>query len=375
MIRTLLRISFHKITAFFGGFPAFVIVCVLLCCCFGATSVISGAKPPESVQVAIVDLCDRPLSQSLCSAVSGTEGIEAKTVKTLSEGEDLMLFGSAEAMMVIDSEYDRKVKEDGVQSLISIKSAPGADSAQLLRETAAGLLIAQRSEQRVREMLENDGLLPDGEEDFVKFINEAPTPRMYSVETYGEKNSASVNSSGLLHASYNGVACLSLLLVLLTLTRRMADAYSRNVAERIETLHYGKTVSLTGDFLALLIVALLISGIAFVFSPIKQLQAIPAWICYSVCISGISLLISRFNTTGRIDILAPFLAIVTSIVGGCFTDLSVLSETLRIVARCVPQGQMLAAAKGLPVFCLVLTLEGAVAIACAVLRNRRSSNS
>ncbi len=372
MIRTLLRVSIHKIVAFFGGHFPLVLVCVLLCCCFAATSLITGANQPEDVQVAIVDLCDGPLSQVLCRSVSETKGIRATVVKTVEEGEDLVLLDSAEVILILDPEYDQKVLSDQTETLIRLETAPGAGSAQLLRETLAGLLIAQRSELRVKEKLIADGVMTDDDSLFQQYIEEAPTPHMYSVVNYKTDKSSETEKFGLLHASYYGISALALLLVLLTLTRRMADAYSRNVSERIETQRYGNAISLAGDYLALFLVAIGISVMSFLLSPDKNLYGALSLFSYSVSISGICLLISRFNMSGRIDILAPFLAIVTSIVGGCFTDLSVLSDALRTIARCVPQGQMLAAANGAAIFIPILLIEGIAASAIAVLLNRRS---
>ena len=372
MIRTLLRISLHKIIAFFGGFKAFLIVCIMLCLCLGTASVISGATSPDSVSVAIVDLCNGPLSRELCKSLSATEGIKAETVYTRSEGEDLVLFDSAEILLILDSDYDRKIRSDTTESLVSIQSAPGSDSAQLLRETMAGLLISQRSELRVREALVAEGLVTENDPLFSQYMRETRTPHMYSVEVYGSVGGKETENSDLLRAGYDGVACLVILLILLTLTRRMSDIHSKNVSERIETQQYGRSLSLSSDFLALFVIALLISLITFLLSPEKRLSEALSLISYSICVSGICLLVSQFNTTGRIDILAPFLAIFTSIVGGCFTDLSVLSDALRIIARCVPQGQMLAAARGMTVFYPILIAEGIAAILLSMLLCRRS---
>ncbi len=375
MIRSVLRISVHKIVAFFGGRVALVLVCLLLCCCFAAASLIAGSKQTEDVHVAIVDLCNGPLSRALCKSIAETKGIRATVVKTMEEGEDLVLFDSAEVILILDPEYDQKLLADQTETLIKLETAPGAGSAQLLRETLAGLLIAQRSEQRVREQLISEGFMSADDTLYKQYIEEAPTPHMYSVETYGKESQNDTERFGLLHASYYGIGALALLLVLLTLTRRMADAHSRNVAERIETQRFGKLISLTSDFLSLFIVGIAISLLLFLLSPDKTVAGALSLVCYSVCISGICLLISRFNTSGRIDILAPFLAIVTSIVGGCFTDLSVLSDTLKIVARCVPQGQMLAAANGTGIFSLLLLAEGIAAIAIASLLHKKSAHS
>ena len=374
MIRTLLRISIHKIVAFFGGRIALALVCLLLCGCFAAASLIAGGGQTEDVQVAIVDLCGGPLSKELCRSVAETKGIRATVVSTVEEGEDQVLLNSAEVILILDPDYDQKLLADHTETLIRMETAPGAGSAQLLRETLAGLLIAQRSEQRVKEQLSDDGLMKD-ETLFKQYIEEAPTPHMYSVESYRGGNGSATDRFGLLHASYYGISALALLLILLTLTRRMSDAYSRNVSERIETQRFGKTISLTSDCLALFIVGIAISVMSFLLSPEKNNNGALSLVCYSVCISGICLLISRFNTSGRIDILAPFLAIVTSIVGGCFTDLSVLSDTLRIIARCVPQGQMLAAANGTVVFALILFCEGIAAVAIAAILNRKPVHS
>lgn len=375
MIRTLLPISLHKITAFFGGRRAFVLVCILLCICFGATAMISGAKSSEDVHVAIVDLCQEPLSESLCLSLSDTEGIRTDVFHTISDGEDCMLFDSAEVLLIIPEDYDQKIAEDTVGSIVTLKTAPGAGSVQLLRETVAGLLTAQRSEVRVKAQLVTDGIMTEDDDSaFRRYMDEITTPRIYTVDTYGKKNATELNTSELLHASYSGVGALALLLVLLTLTRRMSDAYSKNVSERIETQQNGSMLAMISDLLALFAVALLISAEAFLLSPEKSFPGALAWICYSLCVSGICLLISRFNTSGRIDILAPFLAIVTSLFGGCFTDLSVLSEGWRFVARCMPQGQMLAATNGHHVFCLLLIGEGAVAVLAAVLLQRKKAN-
>ena len=154
----------------------------------------------------------------------------------------------------------------------------------------------------------------------------------------------------------------------------MSDSYSKNVSERIETQQNGRALAVFSDLIAMIAVGLLISAEAFILSPEKSFAGALAWICYSLCVSGICLLVSRFNTTGRIDILAPFLAIVTSLLGGCFTDLSVLSDAWRIAARCMPQGQMLAAANGKLIFCVLMLAECAAAVFAAILIQRKRAN-
>lgn len=368
MIRSILRISTHKITAFFGGRRTLILIFVLLLCLFAATSMISNAKTPDTVYVAIVDLCDGTYSRAFCDAIADTEGIHAEVVRTIAEGEDKMLFDSFEVMLVISPDFDLKIDQDSKDTLVTLKTAPGAESAQLLRETTAGLLVSQRSAIRMKEKLTRDGFDISA---FDAYANEAKLPKLYSVETYAKNSESDSLSHGLVRSSYNGVAALALLLILLTLTRRMSDASSELVAERLETRHHGRIIAFSSDCIALLLTAILTSIIVFAFSSQKSFFVALAWIAYSMCISAICMLITRFSKVGRIDILAPFLAIVTSVIGGCFTDLSLLSPQLQIAARCVPQGQLLAAVNGNIVFCLVLFGEGIFALLLSWFLHKR----
>ena len=368
MIRTILRVSAHKISAYFGGRRTLLILCLFLICLLAAASIISNAKSPDTVSVAIVDLCDGPYSRAFCDSVMKTEGIQAEVLHSVSQGEDKMLFDSIEVMLVLSQDYDDKISEDSKDALVTIKTAPGAESAQLLRETTAGLLVAQRSTIRIKEQLDEDKFDLSS---FDAYMDEAKLPKLYSVETYGAEHAPDTFSHGLVRSSYAGVAALALLLILLTLTRRMSDAPSKLVSERIETQHCGTAIAFSTDYIALLITAVLISCYAFAFSPQKSFTIALAWIAYAFCISAICLLISRFNTVGRIDILAPFLAIVTSVIGGCFTDLSVLAPQIRIVTHCVPQGQLLAAVNGNAIFILIMFGESILLICLSLLLHKR----
>ena len=372
MILTILKTSLKKIVAFFGGRKTLALVCFLLICCFLATSLITNSPAENDVSVAIADLSNGPISRVFCRTLLDTEGIRGEVVDSIAAGEEKLLYDSVEVLLILSPEFDAGIMRDESERLVTLKTAPGTDSAQLLRETVAGLLLAQRSAYRMKEQLADEGFDISS---FEQYMAEATLQKLYSVSFPGDKYNIATFENSFLHASYNGVAALALLLILLTLTKRMSDSSSRLVSERLETVQGGRLVSFMGDYTALFLVGFAISALAFVFSPQKTVPIAAAWIFYVLCISALCLLVSRFNTVGRIDILAPFLAILTSVVGGCFTDLSIMGEQWKIVARCVPQGQMLASANGVWYFDLILLGESAIALFVAWIVHSERSHS
>ena len=58
------------------------------------------------------------------------------------------------------------------------------------------------------------------------------------------------------------------------------------------------------------------------------------------------MLIRFTSTDGRVDGLAPFLALILCLLGGCFMDLSQLSPALRTVSLLTPPGLALEASRG-----------------------------
>ena len=63
--------------------------------------------------------------------------------------------------------------------------------------------------------------------------------------------------------------------------------------------------------------------------------------------AALALLLTRLSPqSGRVDTLAPFLALIICVLGGCFLDLSQLSPALQRLALLTPQGLALQSAGG-----------------------------
>ena len=159
--------------------------------------------------------------------------------------------------------------------------------------------------------------------------------------------------------------------LLLTLARRLADGSSRLVARRMGAAKLGRALAFFGDALALFAAGLIASAIAFAFAPARSAALALGLVCYDVCVSGLCLLTSKFGAAGRIDIAAPAIALVTSLIGGCFMDLASLSPFLTVLSRLTPQGQLIACARGALPFAALLAAEGALLAGMATAVEKR----
>ncbi len=372
MIRSCFASAIKKLCAMFGGRAMIPVTYLLLALCFAATGAVTSASLPEKVTCAVYDACGGELSADFIEELAAADGMRVIERDSREGGEDELLRGHAEVLLVLDADYDARLVSEEPGSLIELVTAPGAVSAELLRETAAGILLAQRTLALTRSELAADGydvsLL-------YKYIMEFELPRLYTVKTWdgGSKDESGVHALfGSAYSCYEGVAALALLLLMLTLSKRLGDGSSRLVALRLYSLPKGRTLAFSSDALALYIAGLGAGAAAFVFCPAKSLWFALGLAAYAFCISGLCLLLSGLHAAGRIDIAAPFIALITSVAGGCFADLASLSPALRVIARCTPQGQLIAASKGEPLFALLLLFEGAALMLICAIAGRRN---
>ncbi len=125
------------------------------------------------------------------------------------------------------------------------------------------------------------------------------------------------------------------------------------------------------DIGALLLAGAILIVPAYLFAADRSLLLAALFLCYTVCITGLCLFLSRFSVSGRLDLLGPLVALVTSIAGGCFADLSALGGVWRIIPLFTPQGQLIWALRGAPRLGLLLLFEGLALMVLAALKTRR----
>ena len=369
-MRRLVSLSLKKISVLFGGRPLYLLLALLLLgVCFASVRFVVSAERSGSVNMTIVDESGSELSSALVGAIKDSPGFTVKLAEDTDSARRDIAEGRTEAILTIGPGYDEAIAEDTPNNLIDILIAPGSVSAELIRETVSGKLLAQRAEIKVMNSLEAEGYPLDS---FEEYEREFVVPSIYRITTIGGGNEGTRAVFGGGFPVYAGFAALAMILVMLTLTRQLAAYNVRLSAVRMRVLECGRALGLMSDAAALLIPALLFAMEAFFISPGMSLELLAALLCYAVCISGLCLILSKTGGAGRIDAVSPFAALVTSIFGGCFAELSGLSRVLRVIARLTPQGQMIAVSNGAWAFAPVLIAEGVMfALAAAIVEKRR----
>jgi hypothetical protein len=205
----------------------------------------------------------------------------------------------------------------------------------------AGQVISQRSLLRAKGELSAAGVTFTEEdlENALSLFNENTEP-LYNFTVHMPGSAPTAPNINGMFAGYLGFVSLVIILIMMTLSQWFAKHDSRAVAQRMAILKQGRVLSFIGDVLLLFSVGSIVVLLASLNSSFTSLEVIYL-LAYTYCITGLCLVLSRFQVAGSIDIMAPLIALFTSILGGSFMDLGSLSPFMQILSLFTPQGQML----------------------------------
>ena len=140
-------------------------------------------------------------------------------------------------------------------------------------------------------------------------------------------------------------------------------------------LPWGRLLSYGSDCLALTGLGLACSLAILLPSGLPEPAVLGAVLAYAFCASALSLALVRLTALeGRVDGLAPFLALILCLLGGCFLDLSQLSPALARLSLFTPPGLALRAAEGAWGPAAALLGAGALLFAAGLPRRGHRTN-
>lgn len=339
----LLSLALFQLRAMAGGGRGLaVLLCALLLCGGAASAVQSG--PPGDVRVAVWDQDGTALSGELIQHLSGQDGLSL-VFPGEAEGERLLLLGETECRLTIEAGYGQALAAGGALPL-RLESASAALSAQGVREIVAGQAAAQISRLRAPGLAEAQLGRELSEAERAELMEqisrtEAEMPLLYRMETLS--GAALPDPFAPAPMSF---AALAVLLVLFT-AASWSGADRRPIMRRLGALPCGRLLVQGSSWLAL-------SGLGFLTALAVLLPgggldgfALLGAASYGFCVGGLSLLLLRFTAMeGRVDGLAPFLALILCLLGGCFLDLGQVSPALARLSLLTPPGLVLRAAEG-----------------------------
>ena len=374
-----LALSVKKIIVLFGGIPMIPAALILTAAAFFICSLALSAVKPDSVSIVCVDECCSDNSAAFLDSLASADGVSLSFSSDRDSAEKKLLGGHTEAMLVILPGYDESLYSESTDAseVFIIRTAPKSVSSEAIRELIAGKLLSMRVYVRTVSELEKEGI-PDAEVRLNEQLKlyDASAPTLYTVESIGQSGAdASSALFGRGFAGYPGFTALVIMLLLLSLSRSMTKPEARLASKRLYSADKGMLIGTVSDFLSLFLSALAVGIIACCFASALTFSFCIALIAYCLCVSGLCMLFSRFGGSGRIDIAAPVIALVLSLLGGCFMDFTSLSPFLTVLSRCTPQGQFIAAANGGYRFLLLLLTEAALFVFLSLIGLRKHGNN
>ena len=133
------------------------------------------------------------------------------------------------------------------------------------------------------------------------------------------------------------------MLLLLMLGAFIGSDDARASAKRMLSLRGGAANETISGLLALILFGLAAAVLYHAAFGLPKLTDAAAELAYIVCVSALSMLLGKLAGAARAELASPFIALITSLAGGCFIDPDALGGALKTVSLFTPQGQLLAA--------------------------------
>ena len=334
-----------KFRAMAGGWRGLAaLICVCLLCGLAARS--GQQSGPSALSIYLCDLDDTPLSRQLTERLSQRAGL-ALTLCSQSEGERAVLLGETEGLLVIGAGYAGAL-ESGEQPPLHYSGAASAVSAQGAREIIAGQVAAQRSRLRAADDAARRmgaGALSQEEASRLAALidqEEDAQPPLYHISTSDGLPAADPFAPDAVSFS-----ALAVLLTLFTFASWGAGSDGRQAERRMTSLPRGRLLSFASDCLALTGLGLLCALAILAPSGPPGPAALLSALAYAFCTAALALVLVRLSPLeGRVDGLAPFLALILCLLGGCFLDLAQLSPGLSLISLLTSPGLALRGSEG-----------------------------
>lgn len=366
------RLTLMKTKAIIGGvLPLLAAVLLVSVLSFTVRRTLL-AQTAGAISLAVVDEDQSALSEALIDALSGGGALDVAATDA-GGARRLVLRGRAEGILTIPVGYAEAVK-NGVEALLTYKAAPFSASSDAAREIIAAEAVMQQSSERAKSEAVSRNLIEEG--DFSAFDARFAENRgdtaglvLFTSTGTGEAGGALFLDAG---RRYAGSAGLLLMLLILSLAQFLSLPDTRLVNARLRAFPHGRATAFLSDNAALCLLSFLLAGACVPFALGRLCVFLAAALLYAFAVAGLSSLLSSVSAdAGGTDALAPFIVLITSLVGGCFFDASSVSELLGHAARFTPQGLLMEAAGGSGAALVALCLFGALCFALSYFAGKK----
>lgn len=363
----LTRLSFLRVMALSGrrGGMFLLLLSSLLLGALLSSFPGGGAK---RIRIAAVDLDQSEASSLLLSELSASDSLFSLET-TEKEARRLLSLGELEGVLFIKRGYAEGLKE-GEKSLLHYESAENSLSSASVRETISGLSISEgiweSAESRAEGLLGRE--LRKEEE---RALSLSIRKRRGAKRLYFESKQRGQSGEELLMPGREGFLALYLLLLSFSISGGLFEGGERASERRMRSMERGVELDLLSAFFGILFL-LTISLLPFLPFCRIGLRGTALLFLYSASLSSLILLLSSFLRTERgAEGNAALLSLLFSLLGGCFSGLSLLPPLLNVPGFLLPPGLFLRAFSGQKAAVLLLFLLSLLFLFLGYLRKCR----
>lgn len=325
-------------------------ILVLLLC--GALTAFLQKGEGREIHLLIWDEDQTQRSAELVERMTKVDGLRVSLKdRKEAEGERKrdLITGDAEGMLVIPSGYGRAIVT-GKDARLHFESKASSFSNQGLREIIAGQNNILKAEARARLEAQKRLSHPLSEQenhDLSQWMKreESTFPPLYKIETEKETEPEGSLKDPFAPDSFH-FAIFGVMILLFAEAEVFASVDHRRVERRMRACPQGVFMMRFSDLAALVLTG---GGVLLCFLLPGQAvfyRFIPVLLFLIILASLALLLAYRSKNAGRNGAVAPYLALLLGLGGGCFTDVSAFSGLLGKVYPFLPSGALFGAVSG-----------------------------
>ena len=325
-------------------------ILVLLLC--GALTAFLQKGEGREIHLLIWDEDQTQRSAELVERITKVDGLRVSLKdRKEAEGERKrdLITGDAEGMLVIPSGYGRAIVT-GKDARLHFESKASSFSNQGLREIIAGQNNILKAEARARLEAQKRLSHPLSEQenhDLNQWMKreESTFPPLYKIETEKETEPEGSFKDPFAPDSFH-FAIFGVMILLFAEAEVFASVDHRRVEKRMRAYPQGVFVMRFSDLAALVLTGVVVL-LCFLLPGQAVFQRFVPVLLFLIILASLALLLAyRSKNAGRNGAIAPYLALLLGLGGGCFTDVSAFSGLLGKVYPFLPSGALFGAASG-----------------------------
>ena len=325
-------------------------ILVLLLC--GALTAFLQKGEDREIHLLIWDEDQTQRSAELVERMTKVDGLRVSLKdRKEAEGERKrdLITGDAEGMLVIPSGYGRAIVM-GKDARLHFESKASSFSNQGLREIIAGQNNILKAEARARLEAQKRLSHPLSEQenhDLSQWMKreESTFPPLYKIETEKETEPEGRLKDPFAPDSFH-FAIFGVMILLFAEAEVFASVDHRRVERRMRACPQGVFVMRFSDLAALVLTGGVVL-LCFLLPGQAVFQRFVPVLLFLIILASLALLLAyRSKNAGRNGAVAPYLALLLGLGGGCFTDVSAFSGLLGKVYPFLPSGALFGAVSG-----------------------------